>query len=92
MEQLNARQKENDAYTKEKRELELEGMRIANKMAANPPVKPGVGGAKPKPAAGAGDMNKKGHSYDDKLEQKQHEKIGEGRTKNIKAVEENKKL
>ena len=47
----------------------------------------------PKPAkAPAGDKEKKGHSYSDKLEQKKHEKVGENRTKNMAARHEGKKL
>lgn len=83
MAQLEERQKENDTYNNKKRELELELLEVQIKNANMPPVSP---------ATGSGDKNKKGHSYSDKLEQKKHEKIGEGRTQNIAAVQEGKKL
>ena len=93
MEQIEERQTANDAYNDEKRELELETMRVSLETAKNPPVEGSGGvkkpaGAKPKPADG----EKKGHSYSEKLEQKKHEKVGGNRTKNVKAVEEGKKL
>ena len=81
MEELQERQVEKDEFDRAKRELELEGMR----MAAKPKPEKAA-----KPAAGAGD--KKGHSYKDPLEQKSHEKVGESRTKNVGAVREGKKL
>lgn len=84
MEQLIERQKLNDEYTTEKRKLELEQMRVSIEQTKNPPA------TKPKKTT-SGEA-KKGHSYSDRLEQKSHEKIGEGRTKNIQAVEEGKKL
>ena len=83
MAQLEERQKENDTYTNRKRELELELLEAQIKNTNMPPASP---------AAGSGDKNKKGHSYSDKLEQKKHEKVGEGRTQNIAAVQEGKKL
>ena len=86
MEQLRTKQAENDVYITEKRVLELDLMRAQIKAANNP--KPAAGTKKP--AAGGGD--KKGHSYDDPLEQKKHETVGGGRTKNISARQENKKL
>ena len=82
-EQLEKRQKENDEYNNKKRELELE---LMQKQIDAPVMQTGAANAKP-----SGE-NKKGHSYSDKLEQKKHEKVGEGRTKNINAVQENKKL
>ena len=83
MEQIEERQKEKDEYDREKRKLELEIMEL---QATTPPMTPGT------PKTGATGGEKKGHSYSDKLEQKKHEKVGEGRTKNISAVKENKKL
>lgn len=88
MEQIEARQAENDKYNNEKRELELELLK-AQVAAAKNPEKPKTPGQTPK-TAGEGD--KKGHSYSDKLEQKKHEKVGENRTKNIGARQESKKL
>lgn len=83
MAQLEERQKENDTYNNKKRELELELLEAQIKNANIPPASP---------ASGNGDKNKKGHSYSDKLEQKKHEKVGEGRTQNVAAVQEGKKL
>lgn len=87
--QLEERQKENDIYNNKKRELELEQMEASLEATKNPPA-PAGGAAKPKKPASEGE--KKGHSYSDRLEQKKHEKIGGGRTKNVKAVAEGKKL
>ena len=81
--ELIRRQKEKDEYDNRKKELELKIMEI---QATTPPMTPGT------PKTGATGGEKKGHSYSDKLEQKKHEKVGEGRTKNISAVKENKKL
>lgn len=87
MDQLRERQKENDEYNNKKRELELELMEVQIKNAKENKGAPGEGGIKP-PSSDP----KKGHSYSDKLEQKKHEKIGENRTKNVGARQENKKL
>ncbi len=86
MEDLETRQKKNDEFNDQKRELELEQMKVAIETAKNPPM--GAGGIK-KPKA---NPEKKGHSYEDRLEQKKHEKIGQNRTHNINAVQEGKKL
>ena len=86
MEQLIERQKQNDTYNNKKRELELKLMQ----KQIDAPVAALGGANKPKTPKPEGE--KKGHSYSDKLEQKQHEKIGEGRTKNISARQESKKL
>ena len=80
MEEIKERQEQNDKYTNEKRELELEALKASAENAAKP--------ATPKPEGG----EKKGHSYSDRLEQKKHEKVGEGRTKSISARQESKKL
>jgi hypothetical protein len=85
MEQLESRQKENDEYTNKKRDMELE---LMQKQIDAPVGVPGAGSASSSATGG----EKKGHSYSDKLEQKKHEKVGESRTKNVAAVEENKKL
>lgn len=87
MEDLETRQAANDAYNNEKRELELALLRKQLEEPTN-----AEGGGKPKPKSPVGDKDKKGHSYSDRLEQKKHEKIGEGRTKNIAARQESKKL
>jgi len=87
MEQLIQRQEDNDKYTNEKRELEIE---LMQKQVDAPVALPGAGGGAVKKPAAEGD--KKGHSYSDKLEQKAHEKVGEGRTKNTGARQESKKL
>jgi len=87
MEQIEQRQKDNDEYNDEKRRLELE---LMQKQVDAPITAPGAGGGAPK--ASAGGDEKKGHSYSDKLEQKKHEKVGEGRTKNVGARQESKKL
>lgn len=79
MEQIKKKQEENDKFNNEKRQLEL----AALKVSATAPQKP---------AAVKSDESKKGHSYSDRLEQKKHEKVGENRTKNIAARQENKKL
>lgn len=80
MEEIKERQEQNDKYNNEKRELELEALKASAENAENPKV--------PKPEDG----DKKGHSYSDRLEQKKHEKVGEGRTKSISARQESKKL
>jgi len=87
MDQLVQRQEDNDTYNDEKRKLELE---LLQKQVDAPVTQPGVGAGKPKLPGAEGE--KKGHSYSDRLEQKKHEKIGEGRTKNIGARQESKKL
>jgi hypothetical protein len=87
MEQIESRQKDNDLYNNEKRELEL---KLMQKQIDAPVALPGAGAGKPKTSGGEGE--KKGHSYADRLEQKKHEKIGSGRTKNIGARQESKKL
>ena len=84
MSQLMERQKQSDEYTNKKRELELE---LLQKQ-IDAPV--GIPGTVSNSSSSSGE--KKGHSYSDKLEQKKHEKIGEGRTKNISARQESKKL
>jgi hypothetical protein len=88
MADLEQRQKEKDDFENEKRILELESLRIANKMASMP----AEGEGNPKKPATAKSSEKKGHSYSDPLEQKQHEKIGGSRTKNTPAVQEGKKI
>ena len=79
MERIEAKQTENDEFNKKKRELELKALEAS---AAAPQ----------KPAGVKSDEAKKGHSYSDRLEQKKHEKIGENRTKNVRARQEGKKL
>jgi len=78
LEELRVRQEKKDKFDDEKRELELVALKIQGTQ------KPG------KPSVGA--KEKKGHTYSDKLEQKEHEKVGENRTKNVGARQENKKL
>lgn len=93
MAQIEERQKQNDVYTNKKRVLELETMEVSLEIQKNPP-EPTAGTTKPKAKTPKikEEGEKKGHSYADRLEQKKHEKIGEGRTKNISARQESKKL
>lgn len=83
MEEIKKRQSEKDTFDSKKKELELKALEVQIETAKNPP-------AKPSDSSGEGD--KKGHSYSDKLEQKQHEKIGEHRAQNTEARQENKKI
>jgi len=92
MEQIVKRQEENDKYTNEKRDLELQQLAAVLEVTKNPPLPAGGAGGPKKPAAPKPEGEKKGHSYSDKLEQKQHEKVGEGRTKSNEARHEGKKL
>ena len=72
LEELKARQDKLDAQADEKHELEMEQMKEQIESMRNPPAAAGAPAA-PKKAAPEG--GSKGHSYENRLQQKQHEKI-----------------
>lgn len=76
IEELKNRQSKLDAQADEKHELEMELLRQQIENLKNPPMPAGGGapGAKA-PAKPKDDSDSKGHSYSNKLEQKQHEKV-----------------
>ena len=77
--QLKARQAKLDKQADEKHELEMELLRAQIEQAKNPPLPAAGNGAKaPKPKK---DNDGKGHSYGNRLEQRQHEKVsGQGKS------------
>ena len=78
IEELKKRQKKLDAQADEKHELEMELLRAQVKQtqnAANNPSPASGGSTAPKPKK---DDDGKGHSYGNRLEQKQHEKVAAG--------------
>jgi hypothetical protein len=80
MENIRARQAVKDARETEKHEREME---LMDKQIETAGQAPAAGGATPKPATKSGDKEKKGHSYDDPLEQKKHEKVGAGKKQGV---------
>jgi hypothetical protein len=78
MDQLRERQATKDAREAEKHEKEMELLDAQIEAARMHAAVPG--GAKPK---SGDDKEKKGHSYGDRLEQKKHEKVGEGSKQGI---------
>ncbi len=64
IEKVRARQEKLDAQADEKHKLEMELMKAQIQAAKNPA-----------PAAGSSGGSKKGHSYDSRVEQKQHERV-----------------
>ena len=78
IEELKARQAKLDKQADEKHELEMELLRVqieqAKNAAANP-ASPASGKSAPKPKK---DDEGKGHSYGNRLEQRQHEKVAAG--------------
>lgn len=85
MQQLKDRQAQKDQREQEKHDKEMElldaQIRAAN-ASAQAPKAGGIFGFGKKPASG-GDAEKKGHSYKDPLEQKQHEKVGSGQKQGL---------
>lgn len=83
IDELKARQEKLDKQADEKHELEMEQMREQIDVMKNPPL-PASGATKPvKPKSDTGG----GHSYANRLEQKQHEKISSSGTSSKQRVE-----
>ena len=83
IDELKARQEKLDKQADEKHELEMEQMREQIDVMKNPPL-PASGATKPaKPKNNAGG----GHSYANRLEQKQHEKISSSGTSSKQRVQ-----
>ena len=82
LEELKKYQKEKDDRAAEKHEKEIELMDAQIKSANEPKAVPGSTANK----SGNGD-DKKGHSYKDPLEQKQHEKVGEGKKQGVQKAQ-----
>ena len=73
IEELKARQDKLDRQNDEKHDLEMQQIKEQIAVAKNPPVSSPASGSKP-----AGNPDKKGHSYDNRLQQKQSEHVSSG--------------
>jgi len=99
MEQIEQRQKENDEFNNKKRELELLSLEVEleQKKRSITEMNSGVikSGKKSEDLEfeeeTEGIKQKKGHSYEDPLEQRKHEKVGEHRGQIAQKRRENKK-
>jgi len=81
MQDLQERQKIKDQREEEKHQKEMELMDKQIESAGQAAT--GVPGSPAKPKASSSDGEKKGHSYNDRMEQKQHEKVGENKKQGL---------
>lgn len=79
MEQLRKRQEEKDAHEKEKIELEIELLKVQVKQGKETGVGAPSNTSSTNTTPSQGE--KKGHSYSDRLKQREHEKVGSSRGK-----------